>query len=62
MGENRRPIPAEIGNIAEKGIEKRDREREKEREKHPMFRYQVKDSPRETPLPPFKMTIYRKIT
>lgn len=31
MGENRRPIPAEIGNIAEKGIEKRDREREREK-------------------------------
>lgn len=57
MGGNRRPIHAEIGNIAEKGIEKR--KTEKQRKTHPMFKYQVKDSPRETPLPPFKMTIYR---
>lgn len=35
MGENRRPMPAEIGNIAEKGIEKRDREREKKEKNIP---------------------------
>ena len=48
LGENRRPIHAGVGNITEK--------------KKKTFHVQVsiKDSPRVTPLPPFKMTIYRK--